>query len=713
MKTPEERYYWKFVGVLLLAAAAFFSVALATFQAGDVSANLIGVCGHMVAHGGYWAFGLAIWCLPLALVIGGIKLLEPIPDDVEEISNGRIVVRVLGHLLMVVVVTGLFQLTGRWDWVQRLLSAVGVGADAGGWVGRTFMTLGLERAIAAFGAAFLSVGLLAVALCMALGVRTFRKIFSWHLPDLSGWFSDFAESIEEGADIIRDKATKHKKTAEEKRILEQTSVVKKSSSAPPKISYPESPGLPSLALLDPRQPKVAGEGNGLALGEEMMKKLKEFNVFATLTGVVEGPTVTQLEIKPGHGVRVEKITSLSKDLQLALKAKSLRIFAPIPGKEAVGVQVFNAKPQPVLFRDIVESELWQKNAVWTREMPPNYPVPLLLGADVAGEAVVADLTKMPHCLVAGATGMGKSVCLNSIINGLLMSRTPEQLRLILVDPKRVEFSMYAKLPHLLVPVVVDMKKALGALRWAVKEMGRRLTEFSNLGARDILEYNEIATETVPYIVIVIDELASLMSQCGRDIEPVLGQLMALARATGIHLILATQRPDVKTISGTIKANIPGRIALGTTNITDSRTILDEGGAELLCGKGDMLYKADAGLVRTQGAWISKGEMKRIMDFVGKQWPTRFDDAVAGEIEDCEGEGKSSDEEGRGGEEGVSESEYEEAKRVVIEANRASASMLQQRMKIGYNHASRIIYLLEKRGVIGPARGAGPREILVT
>lgn len=717
VKTPEQRYLWRFVGGFIWVLAALVAVALASFNHAEASKNLVGAVGHYLVYGGYWTVGLAIWCLPVALLVGGLKLFEIIPEEVEEIPNGKIVLRVLGYVLIVVVVAGFFQLAGRWQWVQQLVTLAGVSSDAGGWVGRVFMTKGLERAVAAFGAFFLSLGLLALGLCMALGLKTFRRIFSWRFSSLNDWFEEMAETVEDGkaamGKAVKKLAPKPEAPKPEEKHdepeAEEPKVVRLTTKRP-KIKYPDNPELPPLKLLDPRQPKEGMGGKGQELGEELMAKLKEFGVFATLSCVVEGPTVTQLEIKPGHGVRVEKIAGLSKDLQLALKAKSLRIFAPIPGKDAIGVQISNAHPQPVLFREIIESEAWQKNVTWPKDGVPKYPVPLLLGSDVAGEAVVADLTKMPHCLVAGATGRGKSVCLNSIINGLLMSRTPEQLRFILVDPKMVEFSMYAKLPHLLVPVVTEEKKALGALRWAAKEMERRLRLFSENGARDILEYNAAAEEKVPYIVVVIDELASLMTQCGHDVEPVLGRLMALARATGIHLILSTQRPDVKTISGTIKANIPGRIALGTTNVTDSRTILDESGAELLCGKGDMLYKSDEGLVRTQGSFISKGEMTRILDFVVKQWPAQFDESIVGEMENEEEGDKH---EGGGGEDGVTEEEYEEAKRIVIEANRASISMLQQRMRKGYNHCARIINLLEKRGVVGPQHGAGPREVLVT
>lgn len=712
VKTVEDRLFWKIVGVGMLALAVFSVAALASFDWECVAAltdtvkpqtNLVGVAGNMFAYGGYVAFGLAVWCIPFAFIIGGVKMLEPIPKDVEEIPNWRIWVRILGLIFMLLVITGLFQLSGRWAWVQQLLAIVHVGSDAGGWVGRVFMTNGLERGVAAFGATFLSVALLLVAMCMALGLATVRKMFDWHISewDLS-WLGGTAEAIGDGTEALKKGIEKI--SAE----TDNLPVTRATQEKRPKIKYPVNAELPPLSLLDPPRPKASSGNDAEAMGAELMGKLKEFGVNATLSSIVEGPTVTQFAIKPGHGVRVDKFTGLSRDLQLALKAKSLRVFAPIPGQEAVGIQVSNSQTQPVLFREIVESEKWQDAATWPKNGKPKYPVPILLGKDVAGEAVVADLAKMPHLLVAGASGKGKSVCLNSIINGLLMTRTPEQLRMILVDPKRTEFSNYKTMPHLLVPVVVEAKKVLGALRWAAKEMEQRLVRFAEVGARDIIEFNDSSEEKVPYIVIVIDELADIMTLCGRDVEPVLGRLMALARATGIHLIIATQRPDVKTISGTIKANIPGRVALGTANATDSRTILDESGAELLCAKGDMLYKSEEGLVRTQGALITKGELSRIMEFIVKQWPSQIDESIVGEMES---ESASEDGSGPVGEDGITDEEYRRAYDIIVEANRASASLLQQRMSIGYNHASRIMHLFEKRGVIGPPRGVGPREVL--
>ena len=716
VKTVEDRLFWKIVGVAMLALAAFSAAALASFDWECVAAlakdvkpqtNLVGVVGNGFAYGGYVAFGLAIWCLPLALVVGGVKMLEPIPKEVGEIPNRRVWVRILGLVLMMLVMTGLFQLAGKWAWVQQILAMVHVGEDAGGWVGRMFMTEGLEKGIAAFGAMFLSIGLLLVALCMALGLATVRKLFDWHIGEWDwSWLDNAAAAIEDGAVAVKNGVGRIAQKDEGGSSMPAANAPKTKR---PKGGYPVNAELPPLSLLDPPRPKASSGNDAEAMGAELMGKLKEFGVHATLSSIVEGPTVTQFAIKPGHGVRVSKFTELSRDLQLALKAKSLRVFAPIPGQEAVGIQVSNPQPRPVLFREIVESEKWQDVATWPKNDKPKYPVPILLGKDVAGEAVVADLTKMPHLLVAGASGKGKSVCLNSIINGLLMTRTPEQLRMILVDPKRTEFSNYKAMPHLLVPVVVEAKKVLGALRWAAKEMEQRLVKFSEVGARDIIEFNDSSDVKVPYIVVVIDELADIMTLCGRDVEPVLGRLMALARATGIHLIIATQRPDVKTISGTIKANIPGRVALGTANATDSRTILDESGAELLCAKGDMLYKSEEGLVRTQGALITKGELSRIMEFIVNQWPSQIDESIVGEMES---EGAGYDESGPVGEDGITDEEYHRAYDIVVEANRASASMLQQRMGIGYNHASRIMHLFEKRGVIGPVRGAGPREVLV-
>ena len=714
LKTPEDRLFWKLVGVAIVALAAFLAIALATYdwqavvnKASLENGNLVGVVGNVFAHGCYNAFGLAAWCIPIALLVGALKMFAPVPKEVEEIPNKRIVLRVAGLILMGLAVTGLAQLSGRWGWVRDAMTWLHIGDNAGGRVGYWFMTCGLEKGVAAFGAAFLALVLLAVAVCMAVGLKTVRGwLADFADIDWSGLFgagsSDEDEAGEEAPPRVRP-------TKRDDREEPRAPKVK-----PQKIKFPIDGNLPGLNLLDPLPQRSGKASEAAETGAKLMETLKVFGVAAELANTIEGPVVTQYAVTPAPGVRVERITGLTRDLQRALKAKTIRIFAPIPGEDTVGIQIPNRTRETVTFREIVESAEWQNNATWPKGGAPKIPVPLLLGKNVAGEEVVEDLSKMPHLLVAGASGKGKSVCLSAIINGFLMCRTPEQLRLILVDPKGgTEFKVYEKLPHLLVPVVTDIKQVVVALRWAANEMARRQKIIADAATSDIREYNASAGagERMPYIVVVIDELADIMIQAKRDVEPVLSRLMALARATGIHLILATQRPDVQVISGTIKANIPGRIAFATTTATDSRTILDEGGAETLIGDGDMLYRTLDGLiVRAQGAFVSRGEKNRIVEFAVKQWPSVMDEDLKDKLD------HANDEEGDAssvGDDNIDEGEYERAKAIVIEANRASISMLQQRMGIGYNHASRIIELLERRGVIGPHRGAGPREVLAT
>ena len=714
LKTPEDRLFWKLVGVAIVALAAFLAIALATYdwqavvnKASLENGNLVGVVGNVFAHGCYNAFGLAAWCIPIALLVGALKMFAPVPKEVEEIPNKRIVLRVAGLILMGLAVTGLAQLSGRWGWVRDAMTWLHIGDNAGGRVGYWFMTCGLEKGVAAFGAAFLALVLLAVAVCMAVGLKTVRGwLADFADIDWSGLFgagsSDENEAGEEAPPRVRP-------TKRDDREEPRAPKVK-----PQKIKFPIDGNLPGLNLLDPLPQRSGKASEAAETGAKLMETLKVFGVAAELANTIEGPVVTQYAVTPAPGVRVERITGLTRDLQRALKANTIRIFAPIPGEDTVGIQIPNRTRETVTFREIVESAEWQNNATWPKGGAPKIPVPLLLGKNVAGEEVVEDLSKMPHLLVAGASGKGKSVCLSAIINGFLMCRTPEQLRLILVDPKGgTEFKVYEKLPHLLVPVVTDIKQVVVALRWAANEMARRQKIIADAATSDIREYNASAGagERMPYIVVVIDELADIMIQAKRDVEPVLSRLMALARATGIHLILATQRPDVQVISGTIKANIPGRIAFATTTATDSRTILDEGGAETLIGDGDMLYRTLDGLiVRAQGAFVSRGEKNRIVEFAVKQWPSVMDEDLKDKLD------HANDEEGDAssvGDDNIDEGEYERAKAIVIEANRASISMLQQRMGIGYNHASRIIELLERRGVIGPHRGAGPREVLAT
>ena len=516
--------------------------------------------------------------------------------------------------------------------------------------------------------------------------------------------------------------------------------------------------LPSISLLSPTPESTADHGDVEAIGAKLIETLKLFDIEATLIDKVQGPVVTQYKISLAPGTRPEKVESVQSALMMAMKAKSLRIQAPIPGEDAVGIEMPNKTAAGVSFRELVESSLWKKMTALDARGQAKYNLPLLLGKDAAGHDLISDLATMPHMLVAGATGQGKSVCLNSIINGLLMCRTPEQLKLIMVDPKCVEFTAYASLPHLLVPVVTDTKKVVYSLRWAVAEMEKRLKMFARAGKRNIVDFNtrEILTQpdmfggsetgeddmprTVPYIVIIIDEVADLMASAGKEVEPEIARLTAKARAAGIHVILATQRPDTKVITGTIKSNIPGRIAFKTASAIDSRTILDATGAESLIGRGDMLFKTKEGLlIRAQGAWVSDPEIGRITDFIAEHANVDFDknfasklakvkeaaitDPFADNEDDPDNqppppEGTSTVVTANGGvaPAGMTGSKeealYNRALEVVRLTGKASTSHLQRRMGIGYNHAARLIDLLEDRGVIGPAKGAGARDILI-
>ena len=503
--------------------------------------------------------------------------------------------------------------------------------------------------------------------------------------------------------------------------------------------------IPPMDILAPIPDSQADHGDIEDMKARLIDTLKVFSIDVTIPYTVTGPVVTQYAIQPAPGIRYSSIQALYPNLQGALMAKSLRIQAPIPGQNAVGIEVPNLVAASVSFREILESQLWKKNAVWPSSGLPKFKVPLLLGKDAAGNDLVVDLSTMPHLLVAGATGQGKSVCLNSIINGFLMTRTPDQLRLIMVDPKRVEFTSYGMLPHLLVPVVNETKKVVFALRWAVNEMDRRLKMFSRTGCRNIIEFNTRRTitqqglpglgddellgndsevATIPYIVIIIDELADIMQTAGRDVEGVLARLLALARAVGIHLILATQRPDTKVITGTLKSNIPGRIAFKTSQGNDSRTILDSVGAEQLIGKGDMLFKsADGVLLRAQGAFIANEDINAITEFLAQHSPPKFDEKFLSKIEkikedDEEEEDSFDDDDSRPAPNAMTvknaerEDKYKEALEIVARTGRASTSHLQRVMGIGYNNAARMIDRMEAEGIVGPQKSAGPRELLV-
>ncbi len=431
--------------------------------------------------------------------------------------------------------------------------------------------------------------------------------------------------------------------------------------------------------------------------------LSSFGIEAAMGEVNVGPTVTQYTLKPASGVKLTKITGLEHNLALALAAPAIRVEAPIPGKGAVGVELPNKAIAQVRLRQLMETPEVQD---------ATSPLTLILGQDVGGQPAVADLSVMPHLLIAGATGAGKSVMINSLITSLLYRNSPAQLKLILVDPKRVELNLYNDIPHLLTPVIVEPEKTISALKWAVAEMERRLKLFAEVGKRNILEYNTVKNdESMPYIVIVIDEMADLMMLAAGDVEALIVRLAQLARAAGIHLVLATQRPSVNVITGLIKANIPARIAFRVASNVDSRTILDQGGAEKLLGGGDMMFaSADTPKPRRiQGAYTDETETKPVTDYLrSAREPQYNEEVLAQEVHVGSGGG------GGGGDFGGGNDDlFEEAADTVIRSGKASASLLQRRLRVGYARAARLLDLLEERGVVGPADGARPRAVLVS
>ena len=497
--------------------------------------------------------------------------------------------------------------------------------------------------------------------------------------------------------------------------------------------------LPGVDLLDEHNL----EGRGAADPSELehvqqilIDTLAQFGIAVAPGDITKGPTITRYEVYPAKGVRVDKIVSLERDLARATRAERINILAPIPGKDTVGIELANTRKVTVKLRELLQSSDWE-------EAKGHAKIPLSLGKDVYGKAIIADLAQMPHLLVAGTTGSGKSVCINGLIASMLFRFTPDELRFVIIDPKMVELQAYNALPHLAFPIVVDPKKVLLALRWLIDEMERRYKMFSRAGVRNVVGFNarpmkkknidtedesgaapkafgaksvraagtaatteEQIPDKLPYIVVIIDELADLMQTAPADVETAIARITQMARAAGIHLIVATQTPRADVITGVIKANIPCRIAFQVASKIDSRVILDENGADRLLGQGDMLYLPPSAsrLIRAQGVLVTDDEIHRLVEFVSAQSPPAFDAAMHEKLESAptpEEEVTPEDEE-----------LVEKCLEIIRQEKRASTSLLQRRLRLGYTRAARIVDILEQRGILGPGEGAKPREILV-
>lgn len=478
--------------------------------------------------------------------------------------------------------------------------------------------------------------------------------------------------------------------------------------------------LPPMSLLNPIEKKLTQSDIQSEIdknSQTLVETLKSFGVQTKIVGVSRGPSVTRYELQPAPGVKISKITNLVDDIALNLASAGVRIEAPIPNKAAVGIEVPNKQKETVFFRELVDTPDFKKSF--------DKKLETVLGKNISGETVTCNVAKMPHLLIAGTTGSGKSVCVNSIIMSILMKSTPEEVRLIMIDPKKVEFMMYNGIPHLLIPVVTDPKKAAGALAWAVNEMLNRYKMFSENNVRDFGGFNELAADPdsglkkMSHVVIFIDELADLMMASPKDVEDSIVRLAQMARAAGMHLVIATQRPTVNVVTGLIKANIPSRIALMVASQMDSRVILDGGGAEKLLGNGDMLYMP-VGMpkpVRVQGCYVSDKEVERTVEFIKQTFSAEYDESIIEEIERqtemvSSGE-KAAQNASDSGELEAEDEKLEEAIEYVVEAGQASTSALQRRFKLGYGRAARLIDIMEQMGVVGPFEGSKPRQVLMT
>ncbi|MCA1809056.1 MAG: DNA translocase FtsK 4TM domain-containing protein [Kiritimatiellia bacterium] len=733
-------------GIVILTAALLMLLALISYDWADISLlrappndplrNFIGPAGAWFAFVALTAVGLSAFLIPFTTALLGIMLLA--------YPRQRFWPHCLWSLFFVLFASALTTLYP--DWAADLCDHLNIFGLAGGLAGWLLADKLLAALLGRAGATVLLAGLLSASILMFIGrepiVAAFQRLLAVMVRGVSllqaaraARRSRLEILAREARDLARQRENLEKELQRKRRQAPPPAPapppVRAEPKQPPAPAPPPAPPieppprfvnpampykLPPIKLLQPVAPaserQISGDYHTTA--RILKETLAEFGIECEVANIEQGPVVTSYELLPAPGVRVERIVQLQNNLALMLKATSVRVQAPIPGKGVVGIEVPNSTTTKVYLREILEGEVWKKS---------HAAIPLVLGKDVGGNDLVADLAAMPHLLIAGATGSGKTVCMNSVLAGMLMSRTPEELRMILVDPKIVEFSSYKDIPHLATPVITDPKKVVFGLRWAINEMGNRYKLFARAGVRNIAAYNQrmqapnppIAGEGdepfpphVPYIVIVIDELADLMMVAQAEIESSIARLAQLSRAVGIHMILATQRPSVNVITGTIKANFPARISFQVAQKVDSRTILDTSGADKLLGRGDMLFlpPGSSKLIRAQGAMTTDEDIHSIVGYIKEQElaPT-YEIAIAEGVEEKQGTLNIDDN-------GADNELLEAATNIIRETRRASVSLLQRRLKIGYNRAGRLMDVLEERGIVGPARGSDPREILI-
>ena len=683
----EDSGFWSLAGAIIMMLLAIFLLLGGFGAGGPLPEGLFG--------GAYWLLGWAAYFAPVALVFLGILKFTS--------EDKRIPLSKLVSMLAFLAFTACFLQVAFLSRDEGGQYIGGHGGALGEILGNTTL-YAITKVPASI--MFFVLAMLAFFLTFNISPRVLLKLGSILKPkqkdeDLDA-LKNKAEQKEfqlnEGVPVERPAATglASLKNTAEKLTPEQNHEALTVASDP-------TWELPSLDLLNQKQDKAdAGDIEGNA--EIIKETLANFNIHVAMEGANIGPRVTQYTLKPPAGTRLTKITALDNNLALDLAAHSIRIEAPIPGKRAVGIEVPNVKPAMVRVSSIFQSKEWQGQ---------KSPLSFSIGKDISGMPIVGALDKMPHLLVAGQTGSGKSVMINTILTSLLYRNSPSDLKLILVDPKRVELKPYDDIPHLLTPVITEPEKCISALKWTVAEMERRYRALSEAKTRNIVEYNnQKKEEGMPYIVIVIDELSDLMMMAARDVEALIVRIAQKARAVGIHLILATQRPSVDVITGLIKANVPARIAFTVASQVDSRTIIDQIGAEKLLGEGDMLLlTADMPKPRRlQGAFISNEEINKVTDFIRKQREPQYDNEVISQPVQLGGRGGSVSEYGTSD---IDDDLYRDAVKVVVEGRKASTSLLQRRLRVGYARAARLIETMEEQGVIGPADGSRPRDVLIS
>lgn len=702
-KTPEPEIsersaFWPLTGAVLLFVVALFLLLGGFGTGGPLPKNLF--------EAGYWTFGWAAYLLPLAFVYWGIYKFT---DEEHQIPLAKL----LGMLSILVFSAGFLfsafaERNAAGDWVN------GHGGQVGSLLGAAVLSM-LDKIPASI--VFIVFTVMSVFFAFGISPKVLLGLADLFKRAESEGDTDLhtlkARAEGRGFKLNEGVPVEHNEADPAKPRPRLSSLKNSAPKAPPvevanqeALTAPSDPDwkFPSVNLLDAKQDKAdPGDVNGNA--QTIHDTFANFNIDVEMEGANVGPRVTQYTLKPPTGVKLTKITALENNLALDLAAHAIRMEAPIPGKRAVGIEVPNVKPAIVGLNSILQSREWSSS---------KGPLTFAIGKDIGGSPVVVDLAKMPHLLVAGQTGSGKSVMINDILTSMLYRNSPSDLKLILVDPKQVELTPYNNIPHLLTPVINEPEKCISALKWAVEEMERRLRTMAEVGKRNIGEYNNLKKEEgMPYIVIVIDELADLMMMAARDVESLIVRLAQKARAAGIHLVLATQRPSVDVITGLIKANVPARIAFTVASQVDSRTIIDQMGAEKLLGRGDMLISTSdmPKPKRVQAAFISDEETEKVTEFIRDQRPPQYDDAIISQPVQL-GKGSNVMSMDAGGND-ADDDMWKDAVKVVIESGKASTSLLQRRLRIGYGRAARLIETMEEQGIVGPADGSRPREVLVS